>query len=100
MPDEIPIAAAELARFEPEQSSGRDELAQGRAAAADQRLAVGEQQVVEIEIDQPAKRVAEPGPDAGRVIAQQEPRHEGKPTAARAREPVAERDRATLGLDV
>jgi hypothetical protein len=39
-------------------SSTRDELAQRDLAAPNQRLAVREQEVVEIEVEQPAKRLA------------------------------------------
>jgi hypothetical protein len=47
----------------PRHASSVEELAQRGLAAADERIAVCEEQVVEVEIEEPAKRLAQAGPD-------------------------------------
>ncbi len=60
-----------------------------------------EQEAVEIELEQSAKRVAQAGPNRRGVITHQEVGHERKPAPARACETVGERERtAAAGPDV
>jgi hypothetical protein len=56
-----PPCVRPLPRARPGSSAG-GELAHRSLAAADERLAVREQEAVEIEVEQPAKRFAQPGP--------------------------------------
>jgi hypothetical protein len=74
-----------------------NEFAQRGLAAADERIAVCEQQVVEVEVEQPAKRLAQPGTHRRGFVAHQEAGHEPEPSAARAGEAVGERERAAGG---
>ena len=67
-----------------------EEFTQRRAAASDQWLAVSEQQAVEIEIEQPAKRFPQFGLHRRGIIAHQESRNESQPATARPGEAVGE----------
>ncbi len=62
VPSPPPCTARQAYRAASSRSSAGEELAQRDLAAADQRLAVREQEVLEIEVEQPAKRLAQPGP--------------------------------------
>ena len=57
-----------------------------------------EQETVEIEVEQPAKRLPQSSPHRRGVITHQESRHERKSPAAGAREAVGKRERALAGI--
>src|SRR2546428_45245 len=68
--------------------------AQRRHPSSDERFAVCEQEVVEVEVEQLAKRLAQPSSHRCRVIAHKEPGHEREPSAARPGDAVSEGQRA------
>ena len=55
---------------------------------------------VEIEVEQPTKRLAQPNPNRRRVITHQEPRHESESAAAGASEAIGECERTAAAGDL